>query len=387
MMAIRAAAPVAIVDHAWLLPGNLNWEQLLAAKSAVAHLGDQFPVPMGAAVLDPGPTPTHEFSVLPRAVHLAHTALHQLKRDPQRRYGLILGLPNLYSETAYMEHALEHREDPSAMGPLLPFSTHFPLSFLADSVGAGPRVRLDAACATGNDALIAAAQWLQSGFVDDVLVVAASAMLNPVGLGLFHNLKALNDADDLEASCPFDARRRGFVMGEGAAALWLSNHPPHKPKGYLWGAGQSMSANHFVEPPTDLSTWLKAACAATSSIAPEELAYISAHGTATRAGDLAETRLLHALLGSCATQVPISSVKSMLGHTLAASALIEAIVCLEALTAKMAPPTAHLRVPDPACDLDFIPLAARAIEGNFALSNAFGFGGHNSCVLLAGESS
>lgn len=374
-------APIAVVDGAWVLPDDLTWQQLLAGVSAVRPLGPGFPVPMGAEV----PMPLQEDQ--PRALVLAQTALSRLTFDKDRTYGLVLGLPNLSSETQYMEQMVAHRDDLPTMHRLANYMYHRPLETIAQMIHATVRLRVDSACATGNDALIAAAQWLHAGVVDDVLVVAASAMVNPVGLGLFHQLKALNDQEDPEASCPFDGRRRGFVMGEGAAAVWLSKHPPSVPKGYLCGAGQSMSATHFVDPPEKIDTWLRAAKAAMGHIAPSDLAYVSAHGTSTRAGDTAETRLLHALLGDWAPKVPVSSVKSMLGHTLGAAALIEALVCLEALAAQVAPPTAHLRVPDPTCDLDYIPQESRAIAGNFALSNAFGFGGHNACVLLSRESS
>lgn len=383
----RFARPIAVAEAAWVLPGGLGWADVLAGRSAVHLLDSTYPVPVGAGLAESlHPPLSWPHPLMPRGLVLAQTVLDRLTRDPKRRYGLVLGLPNLFSDAEYLERVLPGRDDPSALRPLLPFASAEALHFLADQVGPGlPRLRLDAACATGNDALIAACQWIQAGIVDDVLVVASCALLNPICLALFHNLKALSDLADPSASCPFDDRRRGFVMGEGAAALWLTNHPPGPPLGYVAGAGQSMSANHFVDPPENTDTWAQAAGGALDGLPePAALAYVSAHGTATRAGDRAETRLLHRLLGRRAPDVPISSVKSMLGHTLAAAALIEAVVCLYALRDQQAPPTAHLQVPDPECDLDYVPLQAKPIRGSHALSNAFGFGGHNSCVLFAG---
>ncbi len=386
----RFPRPIAVAGAAWVLPGDLSWADVLAGRSAVQLLSNDYPVPVGAPLALPlVPPNSWPHALMPRGLALAQTALDRLSRDPDRRYALVLGLPNLFSDAEYLERVLPGRNDAAALRPLVPFASSEALHFLADQVGPGlPRLRLDAACATGNDAIAAACQWLHAGTVDDVLVVASCALLNPICLALFHNLKALSDLADPAASCPFDDRRRGFVMGEGAAGLWLSNRPPTQPLGYVAGFGQSMSANHFVDPPENTDAWAVAAGGALDGLPePNALAYVSAHGTATRAGDRAETRLMHRLLGRRAPDVPTSSVKSMLGHTLAAAALIEAVVCLYALRDQMAPPTAHLQVPDPECDLDYVPLQAKPIRGSHALSNAFGFGGHNSCVLFAGATS
>ncbi len=377
--------PVSVASHAMILPELLNWSGLRDGVSAVSLLEETMPVGVGARVpLDfdnPGDWP---FPFMPRALSLALAALDRLETDPDRSYGLVLGLPNLFSETDYMEHTLSHTESAEQMQAVAGYSFDFPMNFLATRLkSAGPRIRVDSACATGNDALIAAVQWLNEGVVDDVVVVAASAMLNPVGLALFHNLKALNEKPDLQASCPFDLRRRGFVMGEGAAAVWLTNHPPHKPEGYVCGYGQSLNADKFVDLPEDLTPMLRACQGALGGL--DQVAYVSAHGTATRANDLKESQLYHQLFGEKAPSLAISSIKSMIGHCLGAAALIEAIVCLQALKEQVAPPTINLHQPDPQCDLNFVPNQAQPISGNFALSNAFAFGGQNSSVLFAGE--
>ncbi len=379
--------PVAVVDGAMILPERFGWPDLRAGRSAIRELEGEFATPMGAASPLASEIPEGwPYPLAPRALTLALAALERLAYDPDRRYGLILGMPNLFSETEYMEHALRGRNNPEHMAAALGFSFDFALDFLCERAGAkGPRLRLDSACATGNDALIAAAQWLAQGFVDDCLVVAASAMLNPVGVALFHQLKALNPKRDPEASCPFDARRRGFVMGEGAAAAWLSRTPPPEPKGWLCGYGQSLNAEKFIDLPEDMSPMLRACRDAVSPFSTDDVAYVSAHGTATVANDRKETQLHRALFGPGAERAPLSSIKSMIGHCLGAAALIEAIVCLHALSEQWAPPTINLRQPDPECDLNYAPLEAQPIRGNFALSNAFAFGGQNSCVLLAKE--
>ena len=161
---------------------------------------------------------------------------------------------------AYLEHMLVHHDDADRMSDILAFCADFPLEYLASRLGVtGPRVRVDSACASGSDALAVAAEWLELGVVDDVIVVAASSMIDPVGLTLFRNLRALSDEDDVAASRPFDRRRRGFVMGEGAAAAWLSSRLPRSPLGFLCGHGRSMNAEAFTAMPTDLDA-MAAAC-------------------------------------------------------------------------------------------------------------------------------
>jgi 3-oxoacyl-[acyl-carrier-protein] synthase II len=231
--------------------------------------------------------------------------------------------------------------------------------------------------------LAVAAEWLELGVVDDVIVVAASSMLDPVGLTLFRNLRALSDEDDVTASRPFDRRRRGFVMGEGAAAAWLSSRLPGSPLGFVCGHGRSMNAEAFTAMPTDLAA-MAAACH--DALGPvRDIAYISAHGTGTPIGDPCETRLYKQIFGDDAYRIPTSSIKSMTGHCLGTSSMIEALVTLEGLRAGIAPPTLNLEQPDPECDLDYVPLEPRAIADGFALSVAFAFGGHNSALLLASE--
>ena len=376
--------PVAVAGHAMIAPGLLNVDDIMNGVSAVESLDASMPVPMGAPVpLNPIAPESWPYRLFPRAIGLAIHAAQRLQRDPQRRYGLVLGMPNLFSETDYMEHTLQYRDDGDQIAAVQGFAHDMALNFLAGFLNIqGPRLRVDSACATGNDALIVAHQWLSAGLVDDVLVLAASAMLNPVGLALFNNLQALNDSDDPWASCPFDRRRRGFVMGEGAAAMWLTNHPPHTPEGFLCGYGQSLNAENFVDLPQDSGAMLGACRQALGGLG--EVAWVCAHGTATPANDPAETRLYHELFGKRAPHIPISSIKSMIGHCLGAAALIEAIVGLEALKRGVAPPTINLEQPDPECDLDYIPGQARKIEGQYALSNAFAFGGQNACILLSG---
>lgn len=374
---------IAFRASSWLLPGAFEWPDLVAGRCAIQPLQGEFPVTRGAPY--PGELASHSptGALLPRGLALALAAIEKLPLPDAKTFGLILGLPSLHSETAYMEHILDHRETPDAMAYVALFDRDQPLAMAAKAAGIeGPKLRVDGACATGNDCLIAAKQWLDQGLVDDVLVVAASAMLSPVGTALFHHLKALHAGDDDFASCPFDGRRRGFVMGEGAAAVWLSRGTFDDALGYLCGTGQSLNAGHMVDLPEDLVALKQAVNQARRGQVP---VYVSAHGTATWNNDLRETQLQKAVYGDAAYRIPISSIKSMIGHCLGASALIEAIATLQALREGTAPPTIHLDEPCPELDLNYVAHRSQSIDTGVALSHAFAFGGQNSVIMLAKE--
>lgn len=377
--------PAAVLSSSLVLPGGLAAADLLRGASAVVRLPPEHNPGIGAAVTAPLEAPADfPYPIAPRALLLALEAAGRLELEPGPRYGLVLALSCLHAEPAYLEHMLVHRDASERMGEMLAFCDDFPLEYLASRLGVtGPRVRVDSACASGSDALGVAAEWLELGVVDDVIVVAAASMIDPVGLTLFRNLRALSDEDDVTASRPFDRRRRGFVMGEGAAAAWLSARLPTAPSGFLCGHGRSMNAEKFTAMPTDLDAMAAACLDAMGPV--RDLAYISAHGTGTPIGDPCETRLYKQILDDAAYSTPTSSLKSMTGHCLGASSLIEALVTLEALRERTAPPTMNLVEPDPECDLDYVPLRPRPIGDGFGLSVAFAFGGHNSAVLLARE--
>ena len=377
----------AVRSHSIVAPGDLGYTDFAAGRSAVVRLSEDFPVRVGAPIPDSVCRPDPDARpITPRGLALALEACHRLEYDPDAHYGLVLALPSLRSEPEYVVRSLDALEDPSRLTALLGFFSDAPLAQVANDLGVnGPRVRVDTACASGSDALIFAHQWLEAGAVEDVIVVASTAMLNPFAVAGFNNLGALNRDDDLRASRPFDSTRNGFVMGEGAAALWLSSRPHSTAPGYLSGYGQSMNATHMTGVPDDIGVMLTACTSALANVPDpqNDLAYISAHGTSTRLNDAAETRVYRELLGEGRAMVPISSLKSMTGHCLGASSLIEACLCVDVLTHGRAPPTINLEHPDPGSDLDFLPNGSREVSGDFVLCNAFGFGGHNSSLLFS----
>lgn len=375
--------PIAISDFSWVLPGDFEWDDLVEGRSAVTHLPENYPAYVGAPSPVAAETPVDwDKGFFPRALGLGLEALNRLDCGGMERPGLVLGLPNYYSEVTYLEHILSYQENSKAMALAAGFYADAGLQFFANQIpNCGPRIRLDSACATGNDCLIVACQWLQSGMVRDCLVLASSAMLDPMGLALFSRLKAINSQNDLAASCPFDRKRRGFVMGEGAVAFWLTTNPNRAARAFITGYGQRLHAENFVDLPKDLNAMAQACKQALGDL--EAVDYVCAHGTATQLNDLRETQLHHTLFGQKAHAIPLSSVKSMVGHTLGAAALVNAGVCVNVLETEKLPPTINLTTPDPDCDLNYVPNDYQERRATHVLSNAFAFGGQHTSVLFS----
>jgi len=254
----------------------------------------------------------------------------------------------------------------------------------------GPVSASALACASGNAALLEARRLIMGGEADVVIAGGADASITRVmfaGLGNIGPLAERNDEPE-RASRPFDADRDGFVFGEGAVAFVIESARHAAARGarvYGTVAGGALTADafHLVAPEPSGQHAARAIALALDSteIEPEEVDYICAHGTGTRANDVAETRAIHAAFGEAAEQVPVSSPKSMTGHLIAAAGALSALVCLLAMRDGVLPPTTNLERADPECDLDYIPLTARRATVRTALVNAFGFGGHN-CVLV-----
>jgi 3-oxoacyl-[acyl-carrier-protein] synthase II len=255
----------------------------------------------------------------------------------------------------------------------------------------GPCVTVSAACASGNYALAYARNWLELDWVDVCVAGACDMGVTPMSLAGFGNLRALSrrNAEPQAASRPFDRRRDGFVVGEGGAMFVLENENAARRRnarvyGAVAGFGASSDAHNMVIPSPDPepATAAMRGALADAAVEPETIDYINAHATSTPVGDVAETRVLHAVLGDAASKVPISSTKSMTGHLLTAAAAVEALACLVAMERQALPPTINLDEPDPDCDLCHVPNEARPAKVRVAASNSFGFGGSNTCLVL-----
>lgn len=254
----------------------------------------------------------------------------------------------------------------------------------------GPNIPVITACATSTNTLGEAFRAIKHGYMDACITGGSEAAITPVAIGGFGNMTALTTTDDPNAaSIPFDRRRSGFVMGEGAGTLILEEYEHAAARGAdilgeVCGYGVTCDAFHVTAPEPEGIGATKAILQAIdeAGMRGETRVYINAHGTSTELNDLMETKAIKRVFGDKAPEILISSTKSMTGHTLGAAGAIEAIAALMALKDGIVPPTIGLTEPDPECDLDYVPLKARKADIALALSESFGFGGHNACIAI-----
>ncbi|MBM4444848.1 MAG: beta-ketoacyl-ACP synthase II [Chloroflexi bacterium] len=247
------------------------------------------------------------------------------------------------------------------------------------------------ACSSGADAVGEACEIIKRGDAQVMLAGGAEAAITPISIAGFNAVGALSKRNDEppRASRPFDAGRDGFVMGEGSAVMVLESLSHALRRGArilaeVGGYGATSDAHHITQPDAGGEGAAKAIQVALNKagVRPEEVDYINAHGTSTQLNDKCETVAIKAALSQHAYRVPVSSTKSMTGHLIAAAGAIEAIICVLTIQHGIIPPTINLDHPDPECDLDYVPNVARPGKVRVALSNSFGFGGHNSVLAL-----
>ena len=255
----------------------------------------------------------------------------------------------------------------------------------------GPNFSVVSACATGGHAIGEASRAIQHGEADAMICGGSEAALTPLSLAGFGTMKAMSTRNDAPARAvrPFDAGRDGFVMGEGAGILVLEAWEQAERRGAriyaeICGYGTSSDAFHITQPDPEGDGAARAMGAALqdANLEPAQVDYINAHGTSTPYNDKCETVAIKRVWGPDAHRVAISSTKSMTAHLLGAAGGVEAIVCALAIERGTIPPTINYEVPDPDCDLDYVPNTARRTRVDIAMSNAFGFGGHNSILIL-----
>jgi len=246
------------------------------------------------------------------------------------------------------------------------------------------------ACTSGTNAIGEAYRQIKSGYADAAVCGGSEAGITKTGVAGFINMKALTTSKDpSRASIPFDAERSGFVIGEGSAMLVLEELESAKRRGAkiyaeIVGYGSTCDAHHITAPDPEAQGAANAMAQAIkeANIAPSQVSYINAHGTSTPLNDLCETKAIKMVFGEYAKKVPVSSTKSMTGHLLGAAGAIEAVASILAINHSFIPPTINYKVPDPELDLDYVPNAMRKHEVKYALSNSFGFGGHNGSLLF-----
>lgn len=385
------------------------WDRLLAGDSGVGKIElldtSQYKVHFAGEVwnfsLD-GVTDPHEAKRLDRftqfAVHAGQQAVLDSGVDfdslDRTRCGVILGsgIGGLIEIENQIERMLT--KGPSRVSP---FTVP---KMMVNAAGGnisityglkGPNYAVATACASATNAMGDALRSLRMNETDLVITGGSEAALTRMGLAAFQNMKALSTRNDepTKASRPFDADRDGFVLGEGAGVLVFEELEHAKKRGAkiyaeLLGYGTTSDAGHITAPDPDGNGAAAAMTAALADarIQPSQVDYINAHGTSTPLGDKAETTAIKRVFGDAAYQTSVSSTKSALGHSLGASGGIEAVILCKAIESEMLPPTINLETPDPECDLDYTPNVAKSRAVKVAMSNSFGFGGHNACIVV-----
>jgi 3-oxoacyl-[acyl-carrier-protein] synthase II len=255
----------------------------------------------------------------------------------------------------------------------------------------GPNMCMTSACSSGSDAIGSAAEYIKNGNADVMIAGGAEAIVNPLGMTAFSQLKALSTRNDApqKASRPFDKDRDGFVIAEGSVVFILESLEHALGRGAnimaeIVGYGATADSFHVTQPLESGAGAAKAMQMAMKrgGIDPKEIDYVNAHGTSTQLNDAMETKAIKTALGERAHQIPISSTKSMTGHLIGCAGAIGPAVCVMTILKGIVHPTINYVTPDPACDLDYVPNTARKADITTALTNSFGFGGHNSVLIL-----
>jgi 3-oxoacyl-[acyl-carrier-protein] synthase II len=255
----------------------------------------------------------------------------------------------------------------------------------------GPALAVASACATGANAVGEAAEMIRRGQVEVMVAGGAESIMQPVAVAAFGSMGALSRRNDQpERACrPFDAERDGFVLGEGAGVIILESLEHARARGAriyaeLSGYGTSADAFHITAPDQDGSGAALAMQNALSDagLQPDEIDYVNAHGTSTPLNDKTETLAIRRVFGAHADRLAVNATKSMTGHLIGAAGVVEAIACIKTLETGLIHPTINYETPDPECDLDYVPNVARPTSVRTALSNSFGFGGHNASLIF-----
>ncbi len=317
-----------------------------------------------------------------------------LTREDPGRVGVLLGngiggLPNIEEAVYTMRDKGGMRIDPFFMAKMLPNMAAAQLSMTLGTKGYSNTVIT--ACAAGTQAMGDSLDLIRAGRADVVLTGGTEAALSELGLCGFAVMRALSTQNDepQKASRPFDAERDGFVAAEGAAIFVFETLERAQRRdapiiAEIAGYGASSDAYHVVAPCINGEGAIRAMTWAMedAGVSPEEVDYISAHGTSTKLNDSAETLAIKKTFGEQAYRVPISATKSMIGHSFGAAGALESIACLEGMRHGIIHPTINYEHPDPECDLDYVPNEARRADVRVALKNSFGFGGQNACLLF-----
>ena len=340
------------------------------------------------------PFSQYALSATPIALKDAGIDPEKLSVEDKENFGVIIGSGIGGIQTFYAQSVINHTQGPNRISPffipmiipdLAPGHISIQYGFK------GPNYCTVSACASSNNNIIDSFLLINSGMADIVLTGGAEAAICEIGIGGFNSSRALPTRNDspATASRPFDKTRDGFVMGEGVGILILEEYERARSRGAriyaeIVGVGLSADAHHITAPdPEGIGAKLAMKRALQSgNVKPEEVDYINMHGTATPLGDIAESQAIKSLFGEHANKLNVSSTKSMTGHLLGAAGAVEAIASILALVNQTVPPTINFEFPDPECDLNYTFNKPQQRTVNYAMSNAFGFGGHNTSLIF-----
>ena len=386
------------------------WNHIVAGKCGIARIhafdATPFDTQIAGEVKEFDPTPafpsvkevrhTDRFSQF--GVYAAHHALLdsglELDKENRDEIGVIIGsgIGGLATTTKQHKTLIDRGPD-----RLSPFMIPMLISNMASGIFSmyknlrGPNFATCSACATANHAIGEAWRSIKMGDAQVMFAGGAEATVVPIGIGGFCAMKAMSRRNDdpQHASRPFDLERDGFVMGEGAGVIVLEELEHAKKRGAkiyceVVGYGNTADAFHLTAPAPDGEGAARCMQMAlkTGGLNLEDVSYINAHGTSTPQGDSCETLAIKAVFGARAKTIAVSSTKGATGHMLGAAGAVEMSVCALAIKHGVVPPTINYQVPDPECDLDYVPNTARDAKVRVAMNNSFGFGGHNTCLIF-----
>lgn len=343
--------------------------------------------------------PAHQAAQFDRATQFALVAARQAMRDASLElsdddaqtagvyWGTGLGGAGAIEES-YRLLYLNDRARPASVVMAMNNAAAGQIS-IANHLG-GPMLNVSTACSSSATSIGEAYRAIKAGYADVIVAGGSEALVTHGNLRAWDAMQALAHADPIDPSrsCrPFSANRTGIVLGEGSAALVLESADRARQRGArihaeIAGYGNAADASHISKPNADGQVRAMRAALADAGVAPGEIGYINAHGTATRIGDVVESTAITRAFGSAARSIAVSSTKALHGHLMGATGAVEMVAAISALTNGVVPPTAHLDCPDPECDLDYVPNTARTVALEAVMSNSFGFGGMNA-VLVA----
>ena len=387
-----------------------TWQNLLVGKSGVSPItswdASKYDCRFAAQVMDFEPR-KHFFNEKDarRADRYSQLAMASAKEavkhgglDPQHleldRVGVLVGSGIGGLEALGNQDAILIAKGPNRISPfMIPrMISNMAAGLISMEFGfAGPNFSVVTACATSNNCIGEAWRLIRDDEADVILAGGSEAACVPLGMSGFAAMRALSTRNDEpeRASRPFDKDRDGFVLGEGAGVVIVEELEHAKKRGAnilaeLTGYGLTADAYHMTSPAPGGAGAVRAMqhTLKRAGISVEKVDYINAHGTSTPVGDVAETEAIKAVFGAHAKKLAVSSTKSMTGHLLGAAGAAEIIFCIKAIEQNILPPTINLDNPDPACDLDYVPHKARETRVDVAMSNSFGFGGHNATLIV-----